>query len=1050
MRTTHTFFAWSRLLKFFPVLLLLSLPQLASAQSPNIVISQVYGGGGSPSTAATYRQDYVELFNRSTTDQAVGGFTLQYGAATGTNSFGVSSPLPTGTVIPAGGYYLVALGTGTASTATGAALPVAADFTPASTLNLAATAGRIALVSNSTPLTGASSASAPTVIDFVGYGAADTYEGNMPVAALSTTLAAFRSSDGCNDTNQNATDFAVATPAPRNSNQSKKNCGNQVLVANSAILTFSAPTGQVANTATYTLAGYNLAAGATITITSSNAAVLLSTTGMAGSFGPTANIMTTASGTLSRVITVQFTALATAGITTATISNSDGTRTATVVVTGASTMAYTWNGSSTSYNNANSWTPARVNTNSADVLLFDGSLTPTATVVLDYSPPQTIGQLQFINNVSATLNINDTRSLVLAGNLPGDDFVIGAGSTVTVANTAAVTTNAALNISLSNAETATVSGTLIFTGYTGTPTTNGRHTLQVTSAAMGAIQFLAGSLFRTTTTYSGVSPFGTVAANANSVIFRNGSRYEQFGGLSPFGTSSTPATMFEPASYYYFNSSGSPALSGNTYGTLEISSTSISSSPTGSDQLTIQGDLIISSGNVNINLTGNVALQGNVQVSNAARLSFTPALASTVQLNGITAQTLSSTSTAATPISLGTNTTLQINNAAGVMLGLPISVPGTLQLTSGLLTTTTVNSLTLAADAQSASNASFVNGPVIRPISAAGTYAFPVGKGVYFRPVTLNVSTQGGTTYYRAEQMEGNPGQTGTNPAATNGTTLTRVSIFRSFVITPFASVADASSLTASATPPASFAGTVTLSFGSNDGVTDPIAASLVVGKRADSNQAWANIGRSGYTASTLTSGTFTSFSEFVLASTDPAPNPNPLPVVLTSFGAVRQASGAVQVSWATASEQHSAYFEVQRSADGSTFATTATVTAQGTTTQAHPYVSLDAIALAGQLYYRLRQVDTDGTSTFSPVVALATTIANAAPSLYPNPAHDHLVVSFAAGEQVQILDLTGRSLLTTSLSASGQLNIAVLPAGTYLLRVLTPNHPYTLRFTKE
>lgn len=1046
MKTTTPLPGWRSLRQIFPALLLL-LPLLVRGQSANIVISQVYGGGGSTSTNPTpaFKQDYVELFNRATTAQTIGGYTLQYGSAAGTGNLDVSMAFPAGTTIPGGGYFLVALGT--TATSTGAALP-APDFTPASaaTLNLAAGAGKIALVSNSTPLAGTNSASAPTVIDFVGYGGANTYEGTASAAALSTVLAAFRSGDGCNDTNQNSADFTVAAPTPRNASQPLRNCGNQVLVANPAMLTFSAPTGQVASTATYTLAGYNLGGTTAVTISSNNAAVLVSTTGAAGSFGPTASVTTTASGTLSQLITVQFTAPATAGTTTATIGNSDGTRTVTVAVTGVATSAYTWNGSlSNSYNTAGNWTPARTTTNTSDVLIFDGTATPTASVVLDYPAPQTIGQLRFMNTVAATLLVSDTRSLVLAGNLPGDDLVIGAGSTVRVANTAGVATTAALNLSLSSTETAAVSGTLIFMGYAaGTPTTNGQHTLQALSnTTTGAIQFLAGSRFQAAPTYSGVSPFGTVMANAGSAIFRNGARYEQLGGLSPFGSAGSPAAIFEPTSYYFFNATGAPSLTGRTYGTLEISSTSNSATSAGADPLTVQGDLIISGGIVNINLTNSAALQGNVQISNAASLNFGTNSANTaVQLSGTAAQMLSSTSTNTTPITFGANATLQINNAAGVTLGLPITVPGTLQLTNGLLTTTATNSLTLATDATGGSNTSFVNGPVLRPVSATGAYIFPIGKSVSYRPLTLTVSTQSGTTYYRAEQVEGNPGQN----VGSSG--LTRVSIFRSFTITPFASAAGAAA--GMVMQPSNFMGTVTLSFGSNDGVTDPAATTFVVGKRADSNQPWANSSRGLNTASTLTSGAFTTFSEFVLASTDPNPNPNPLPVVLTSFTATRQSSGAVQVGWATASEQHSAYFEVQRSPDGGTFAAIAKVAANGTTTQAHTYASLDQAAPATQLYYRLRQVDTDGTETFSPVVTLGATGAAATLALYPNPAHSQLTIAAAAGQQVQIIDLAGRVLQTTTLPASGNLNVESLPAGTYLLRAPLSGQQRVLRFTKE
>src|SRR3954454_15527714 len=70
--------------------------------SPNVVVSQVYGAGGN--NGATLNSDYVELFNRGTAAQPVGGWSVQYASATGTGLFGSGSNflvvLPSGTSIP--------------------------------------------------------------------------------------------------------------------------------------------------------------------------------------------------------------------------------------------------------------------------------------------------------------------------------------------------------------------------------------------------------------------------------------------------------------------------------------------------------------------------------------------------------------------------------------------------------------------------------------------------------------------------------------------------------------------------------------------------------------------------------------------------------------------------------------------------------------------------------------------------------------------------------------------------------------------------------------
>ena len=195
---------------------LLLFPSAARAATANVVVSQVYGGGGN--AGATLRNDYVELFNSGSDSVDLSGWTVQYSTAAGTSW---QTTALSGT-IAAGRYYLVQL----ASNAdVGAALPPA-DAT--GTSNLGGTSGKIALVHGAAALTcGASAGSCsadPLVEDLVGYGSASDFEGTGSAAALSNTSAAVRANDGCSDTGDNATDFAAATPTPRNSASPQNSC----------------------------------------------------------------------------------------------------------------------------------------------------------------------------------------------------------------------------------------------------------------------------------------------------------------------------------------------------------------------------------------------------------------------------------------------------------------------------------------------------------------------------------------------------------------------------------------------------------------------------------------------------------------------------------------------------------------------------------------------------------------------------------------------------------------------------------------------------------
>lgn len=158
------------------------------------------------------------------------------------------------------------------------------------------------------------------------------------------------------------------------------------------------------------------------------------------------------------------------------------------------------------------------------------------------------------------------------------------------------------------------------------------------------------------------------------------------------------------------------------------------------------------------------------------------------------------------------------------------------------------------------------------------------------------------------------------------------------------------------------------------------------------------------------------------------------LPVVLTSFGASRTAAG-VRLHWATAAEKNSARFDVQRSLDGRTFATVASVAAAGSSLLARSYAAVDGTAPVATLYYRLQQVDQDGPAHYSPVVTLAAS-AELASDAYPNPTHDAVTIGpgQVAGQLAELRDLHGRLVRTTQLATDGRLSLAGLAPGTYAL----------------
>ena len=181
-----------------------------------VVISQVYGGAGcTTANCSTFKNDYIELFNRGTVSVSLAGWSVQYAPATGTGQWQVT-PLTDFALAP-GQRYLVR----EAGNANGvSSLP---EHDASGSIAMSATAGKVALVRSVTPLSGA----CPTgtaVLDLVGYGSTANCFETAPAPAPSTTKALVRNGDGCDDTGDNAADFAAATPNPRNTTSAVQTC----------------------------------------------------------------------------------------------------------------------------------------------------------------------------------------------------------------------------------------------------------------------------------------------------------------------------------------------------------------------------------------------------------------------------------------------------------------------------------------------------------------------------------------------------------------------------------------------------------------------------------------------------------------------------------------------------------------------------------------------------------------------------------------------------------------------------------------------------------
>lgn len=189
---------------------LLSLVALAVTANAQIVINEVYGGGGNSGT--TLKQDFVELYNRGTSPVTLTNAYIQYGSATGVFG-GTGTPpnifaLPASITINPGKYYLIQGAAGAGGTVN----LDTPDFT-ISTLAMSATGGKVALTTDNVVVT---SATQSNVIDLVGWNTTtNIFEGSGRAPATTATTSISRT-NGI-DTNNNAADFTTGTPSPRNS-----------------------------------------------------------------------------------------------------------------------------------------------------------------------------------------------------------------------------------------------------------------------------------------------------------------------------------------------------------------------------------------------------------------------------------------------------------------------------------------------------------------------------------------------------------------------------------------------------------------------------------------------------------------------------------------------------------------------------------------------------------------------------------------------------------------------------------------------------------------
>jgi hypothetical protein len=399
----------------------------------------------------------------------------------------------------------------------------------------------------------------------------------------------------------------------------------------------------------------------------------------------------------------------------------------------------------------------------------------------------------------------------------------------------------------------------------------------------------------------------------------------------------------------------------------------------------------------------------NVTVDGPAAITF-GANNGTIVFAGGAAQNVNKTG-AVSPI-FRRLTMSKSGNSATLNTDASVTVNGT--FTTGVLRTTATNILNFAngATVTGGSNASHIDGPVRK--TGTNAFSFPTGDGGFYRPISISAPSNAAhfftAEYFKASQAFGG--------AATYPAGIVTVSSCEYWMLDRNPAVGGSNV-------------SVTLSWNTPDCtgpyITNPANLRVV----RWNGTAWVNHGNGGTTGTAangtvISAGVITSFSPITLGSSG---LDNPLPVELLSFNATAE-NEKVNLKWITASELNNDFFTVQHSTDGVEFTSLGNVAGQGTKQSATTYNFVDASPMAGINYYRLKQTDFDGTSSYSNIIAINLDLEWL---LYPNPATYGTDVTINKKGNYAVYNNLG--VLVIKVSDANKLDISSLAPGIYTVR---------------
>jgi hypothetical protein len=178
--------------------------------------------------------------------------------------------------------------------------------------------------------------------------------------------------------------------------------------------------------------------------------------------------------------------------------------------------------------------------------------------------------------------------------------------------------------------------------------------------------------------------------------------------------------------------------------------------------------------------------------------------------------------------------------------------------------------------------------------------------------------------------------------------------------------------------------------------------------------------------------------------------NANPLPITLVDFSSYCIDSKTSIVSWTTASEQSSMSFQLEKSRDLVHWSAISVLDAAGNSTVKKTYSFTDSDVLSGVSYYRLKQIDLNGSYEYYGPISLKCSNQSNSIHAFPNPNNGDFGVEIVCAEDVSLStitlsDLSGKLIASKLVDLKAGSNLIAfedidLPAGTYLVSLMNSN----------